>query len=70
MKIATATELIAKREQPAARQRRKFFPGGIIIAVGPHEVLALAGHPPRSKRLAADKRSKHLALDPAAAFAC
>jgi hypothetical protein len=70
MEIAPAAELIAKREEPAPRQRRKLFTRKVVITVRPHEVFALAYGFPGTERLAADEWPKHLALDPAAAIAC
>jgi hypothetical protein len=70
VKIGAVTELIAKREQPTARQRRKLFTRKVVIAMRPHQVFALACRLPGTKCLAANKWPKHLALNPAAAVAC
>jgi hypothetical protein len=70
VEVATATELIAKWEEPAARERRKLFSGEIVAAVRPHEILARSRRAPRSQRLTADERTKHLALDLTATGIC
>jgi hypothetical protein len=70
VKIGAATELIAKRDEPTARQGRKLFARKVVIAVRPHEVFALTCGAPRTKSLAPDKRPKQLALDPATTLTC
>jgi hypothetical protein len=54
VKIGAATELIAKREEPPARQSRKLFARKVVIAVRPHEILSLACCSPGTESLAAD----------------
>jgi hypothetical protein len=51
--IATGSELIAKREEPATRQGGKLFTRKVVSAVRPHEVFALAYHFPGTECLAA-----------------
>jgi hypothetical protein len=69
VKIGAAAELVAKRQEPAARERRNLFPRIVVLAMSPHEVFALTRRPPGAKGLAADKWAKHFALDPAAVVA-